>query len=491
MFENAELGNRVDKETFRKEMPKLREKLLHAQQQLPGAGLGVVILFGGVEGGGKSEAADTLLAWLDARGVETWALSDPTDEERERPPMWRFWRRLPPRGRTAVLLGSWYSEPIAGRVAKRIRVADLDQHLDRIVDFERMLTSEGLLLVKIWLHLSRDAQRERLRRLEADRETRWRVTARDWKDARHYDRYRKTAERVLRRTSLGEAPWHIVEAADARFRDRTVGETLLHALEERLAELRAGPAPGCVPDRPRPAAVSVLRRLDLRRKLDDEEYERQLPRRQGQLNELTRRLHEEGRSMILVFEGPDAAGKGGAIRRLTAAMDARDYQHIAVSAPTDEERAHPYLWRFWRHLPRQGRVTIYDRSWYGRVLVERIEGFCTRDEWERAFGEINAFEEQLVESGTIVVKFWLQISPREQLRRFRSRMITPYKQYKLTEEDWRNRGKWNAYQAAACEMIERTGTDLAPWVPVEAEDKNWGRIRVLKTVVRTLRRELG
>jgi polyphosphate:AMP phosphotransferase len=491
MFENAELGNRVDKETFRKEMPKLREKLLHAQQLLPGSGLGVVILFGGVEGGGKSEAADTLLAWLDARGVETWALSDPTDEERERPPMWRFWRRLPPRGRTAVLLGSWYSQPIADRVAKRIRVADLDQHLDRIADFERMLTSEGLLLVKIWLHLSRNAQRERLRRLEADRETRWRVTARDWKDARHYDRYRNVAERVLRRTSLGEAPWHIVEAADARFRDRTVGETVLHALEERLAELKARPAAGHVPDRPRPPAVSVLRRLDLRRKLDDEEYERQLPRRQAQLNELTRRLHEQGRSMILVFEGPDAAGKGGAIRRLTAAMDARDYQHIAVSAPTDEERAHPYLWRFWRHLPRQGRVTIYDRSWYGRVLVERIEGFCTRDEWERAFGEINAFEEQLAESGTIVVKFWLQISPREQLRRFRNRLVTPYKQYKLTEEDWRNRGKWNAYQAAACEMIERTGTDLAPWVPVEAEDKNWARIRVLKTVVRTLRRELA
>jgi polyphosphate kinase 2 (PPK2 family) len=194
--------------------------------------------------------------------------------------------------------------------------------------------------------------------------------------------------------------------------------------------------------------------------------------------------------LILVFEGPDAAGKGGAIRRLTAAMDARDYQVISVSAPTDEERAHPYLWRFWRHLPPLGRVTFYDRSWYGRVLVERVEGFARPDEWRRAYEEINAFEQQLTESGMIVVKFWLAISPDEQLRRFRDRQMTAYKQYKLTAEDWRNRERWDAYEAAACEMIEKTGTESAPWVLVEANNKEWARVKVIETVIRRERAAL-
>ena len=190
--------------------------------------------------------------------------------------------------------------------------------------------------------------------------------------------------------------------------------------------------------------------------------------------------------MILVFEGPDAAGKGGAIRRLTVALDARDYQVISVAAPTDEERAHPYLWRFWRHLPRQGRITIYDRSWYGRVLVERVEGFCTPSEWQRAYGEINAFEEQLTEFGIILLKFWLAITPEEQLRRFTDRQTTPHKQYKLTAEDWRNRDRWDTYEAAACDMIEKTSTEMAPWTLVEANNKEWARIKVLKTVIQRL-----
>jgi polyphosphate kinase 2 (PPK2 family) len=208
------------------------------------------------------------------------------------------------------------------------------------------------------------------------------------------------------------------------------------------------------------------------------------------LNELTQELRDRKRSLILVFEGPDAAGKGGAIRRLTQAMDARDYQVIAIAAPTDEERARPYLWRFWRALPRAGRIAIYDRSWYGRVLVERIEGFCAEDEWQRAYAEINSFEAQLNDSGNIVQKFWLQVSPDEQLKRFTERRDTPYKQYKLTEEDWRNRAKWDAYEAAACDMIEKTSTEEAPWTLVEANSKEHARLKVMKTVVKRLRDEL-
>lgn len=488
MFQQAERVVHTDKETFRRELPRLRERLLRAQQQLPAAEQAVVIVLAGVEGSGKTEVTNRLLTWLDARGVQTWAAQEPTDEERERPPMWRYWRILPPRGRMAILLGSWYTDPLRDRVFRRLAPNPFSRALDRIIEFERMLCNEEVLLIKIWLHLSREAQRERLRRLAADPRQSWRVTPNDWKFAARYKRLRRTAEEMLRRTSLPAAPWHILGAADERFRDLAVGQTVLDALETHLQERKSRSTPGCVPDQPRPPDVNPLRDLDLRRKLPEDEYERKLERRQAQLARLTRRLHEQGRSMILVFEGPDAAGKGGTIRRLTAAMDARDYQHIAVAAPTDEERAHPYLWRFWRHLPRRGRVTIYDRSWYGRVLVERIEGFCSREAWERAYDEINAFEAQLADFGILILKFWMQISPREQLRRFRSRMITPYKQYKLTEEDWRNRRKWNAYQAAACDMIRRTHTAHAPWVLIEAEDKNWARIRVLKTVVRALRR---
>jgi polyphosphate kinase 2 (PPK2 family) len=229
----------------------------------------------------------------------------------------------------------------------------------------------------------------------------------------------------------------------------------------------------------------------LSRQLTDQKYERELARLQTRLPQLIHELGPAERAMILVFEGPDAAGKGGAIRRMTGVVHARFYQVVSTAAPTDEERAHPYLWRFWRNLPRRGRVTIYDRSWYGRVLVERIEGFAARDEWSRAYAEINDFEAQLTESGTAIIKFWLAISPEEQLRRFKDRQTTPYKQYKLTEEDWRNRKKWEAYETAACDMIARTSTDDAPWVLVEAEDKRWARIKVMRTVCERLETLLG
>jgi polyphosphate:AMP phosphotransferase len=488
MFESAEVGNRIDKRTFAREAPKVREALLKAQRDLAGAGFSVVIHIGGVEGAGKSETVNHLLAWMDARGIETHALWDATDEERERPFMWRFWRLLPATGRIGIFLGSWYTSPIIDRVFGRLSAAGLDQGLDRIVEFERMLSEENVLVVKLWMHLSKEAQEERLRTLESSRATRWRVRKLDWKFFRRYDDFRSVSEHALRRTGTAWAPWHIIEAEDERYRTLTASRAILAALNARLAaskERSRGKA--AVPPLPRPSRPNVISRLDLHLTLTEKAYERKLEDLQADLNRLTRRLHDRRRSMILVFEGPDAAGKGGAIRRLTSCLDARLYQVISVAAPTDEERAHPYLWRFWRHLPRLGRVTIYDRSWYGRVLVERIEGFCAPRDWQRAYAEINAFEEQLADFGTVVLKFWLAIGADEQLRRFKDRETTPYKQYKITEEDWRNRRKWDAYEAAACDMIERTSTEAAPWIPVESNDKNWARIKVMKTIVKRLR----
>jgi polyphosphate:AMP phosphotransferase len=488
MFEIAELGSAVDKQRYAEEAPKLRTQLLEAQRRLAGADFSVVVLVGGVEGAGKPETVNLLLEWMDARGIETHSMWNISDEEADRPPMWRFWRVLPPKGRMGIFFGSWYTQPIIDRVFRRIGKAALDQSLDRAIEFERMLNAEGTLLVKLWLHLSKPLQKDRLKALEKDPLQRWRVTKRDWKFYKRCDEFLQVDEHALRRSGTGEAPWHIIEASDARHRNLTVARTLLEAMQKRLALPK--PQKREKPPLPVPESVNILRSLDLARALDEKEYEKRMLQKQAELGQLVRRLREKRRSLILVFEGPDAAGKGGAIRRLTQAMDSRDYQVISTSAPSDEERARPYLWRFWRRLPPLGRVAIYDRSWYGRVLVERIEGFCNEDEWQRAFAEINAFEEQLAESGNLVLKFWLHVSQDEQLRRFQDRKETPYKQYKLTEEDWRNRAKADAYEAAACDMIGKTSTAEAPWTLVEANSKEWARLKVVKTVVKRLEETL-
>lgn len=490
MFESAEVGNKVEKDEFKERAQKLRLALIEAQRQLAGSKTALLLIIAGVEGAGKTEFANRLLEWVDTRGVEVHAWSEPTDEERGHPFFWRYWKALPPKGKSALLLNSWYTQPIIDRVFKRMDNGKFDQWLDDIVHFERMLTREGLLVVKLWFHISEDEQKKRLKKLERDPDTRWRVTGRDWEFHKKYSRFRKHCEHAIMQTSSSHAPWQIIEATDKRYRDITGARHVLDALKRRLAEAKAEKRPARKPDMPKPKPRNVLRNLDLSRKLTRKTYEKRLEKAQGRLGLLTRRLRDDGRSMILVFEGPDAAGKGGAIRRLTRAMDARIYRVNSVAAPTDEEKAHPYLWRFWRQLPLTGRVSIYDRSWYGRVLVERLEGFATREEWRRAYSEINAFEDQLTDFGTIVIKFWIAISSQEQLKRFKDRQQKPYKQYKITEEDWRNRAKWNAYEAAACEMMERTSTRQAPWVLVEGNDKLWARVKVVETVVAALKKEL-
>ncbi|MFI5362172.1 MAG: polyphosphate:AMP phosphotransferase [Elusimicrobiota bacterium] len=489
MFEGAEIGRSIDAKEYAHRLARLRTDLLAAQHALAATKTRFVVVIGGVEGGGKTEVARRLLDWMDARGLQVEAYGDASDEIEERPEYWRYWTTLPAAGRGALLLGAWYRRPIITRALREIGAGEFEQGLDRVLAFESMLTRESTALVKLWLHLSKKEQRRRLHEIEDNPATAWRVTKRDWDFAGKYGRFRKVCERALSRTGAPGAEWTVIEATDRRYRDLTAGETLLAALRSAL-KLAAEPEPALVPDRPAPPKVSVLTKLDLKKSLDDGEYEHKLGKQQARLGELTRLLRKKRRSLICAFEGVDAAGKGGAIRRLLSAIDARNARVMSVAAPTDEERAHPYLWRFWRNLPRRGRVTIYDRSWYGRVLVERVEGFCAVADWKRAFGEIAAFEEELNESGVIVCKFWLQISADEQLRRFRSRIKTPFKQYKLTEEDWRNRAKWDAYQAAALAMIEKTGTPEAPWTIVSGQDKRWARVKVLKTVADRLEEEL-
>ncbi len=492
MFESAELGHTIDKETFKREVPKLRAALLDAQyDMLEKREFPVVILISGVDGSGKGETINLLYSWMDPRHISTLAFSEPTDEERARPPMWRYWRALPPKGKVGIFAGSWYSQPITDRINGTMRRADLDERLDDINRFETMLVNEGALVLKFWFHLSEAGQKKRLKALEKDPHTAWRVTKESYERLKTYDKLQDVAGHVLRVTNTAHAPWIIVEGTDDQYRSLTVGRIVLDAMRRHLAKEGVQRVPVAPPIVHPIDRKTVLSELDLTQKLSKKDYEAQLSLYQARLSELVRDPAFVGkRSLVLVFEGSDAAGKGGSIRRVGASMDARQYQIVPIAAPTEEERAQPYLWRFWRHLPRTGRATIFDRSWYGRVLVERVEGFCAEADWLRAYAEINDFEHQMVDAGAVVIKFWLQISANEQLRRFKERQDTEFKRFKITEEDWRNREKWDDYVTAVCDMVDRTSTGLAPWTLVEANDKNFARVKVLKTICERLEKAI-
>jgi len=492
MFESAELGHSITKAIYKQEVPKIREALLDAQFELgEKKPFPVVLIVSGVNGAGKGDTVNTLNFWMDPRTIHSHAIGEQTDEEADRPSMWKFWRRLPPRGSIGIFFGSWYSHPMRQHIEGGKGQDYLDSHLDDILRFERMLAEEGALVLKFWLHLSKDALSDRLKKLESNKDTKWMVDKNDWKGLKNYNKMLPVAEHVLRRTSTAHAPWIVVEASDEKYRNLTVGQTLLKAIKGRLQE-SVKPLPLSVPIEALNISddKNILESLDLTQSYEKAAYKKQLAKYQGRLSKLMRSDKFKDRSVVMVFEGNDAAGKGGSIRRVTAALDSRSYDVIPIAAPSDEEKVQPYLWRFWRRLPRVAHTTIFDRSWYGRVLVERVEGFCAEADWLRAYNEINDFEEQMTRHGTIVFKFWLSISAEEQLLRFNEREKTGYKRFKLTDEDWRNREKWDEYCHAVCDMVERTSTELAPWTLVEANSKYFARVKVLKTICERLEKEL-
>ena len=503
MFRTAEIGRSVDDAAFEEAAAPLRIELVELQQQLRSARFPVVILFGGVDGGGKSETINVINEWLDPRGIVARAYGPPSDEERERPEFWRYWRDLPGQGRIGLFLRSWYSRPILDHVYGHADTAAFNARLDRIRGFEKMLTDDGTLVLKFWMHLSREAQKHRFKMLSKDPHESWRVTSTDWQHYRMYDKFIAAAEQTIIRTSTGAAPWRIVEGVDSNYRVLTVMTAIRDAARHHLqrdeavraAQQAAAEKTDPPDDEARPPTLppqpSVLSILDMTLTLGRKDYERRIAEQTARLHRLAHIAKERQISTILVLEGWDAAGKGGAIRRVIAALDARDYQVIPIAAPTDEEKAHHYLWRFWRHIARAGRVTIFDRSWYGRVLVERIEGYATQAEWRRAYAEINQFESELIDHGIVLVKFWMHITKDEQLRRFERRQAIPYKRWKLTEEDWRNREKWDDYEAAVNDMIGGTSTRQAPWTLVEGNSKRYARLKVLQTVCERLEQAIG
>ncbi len=487
MFEAIELGRTLLKSEFKMEEERFRVELLQLQRQLAEANIATLIIVAGVEGGGKGDVVDGLNKWFDSRGIETHAFWDETDEERERPDAWRYWRRLPPRGSIGIMFGGWYWDPIYQHAAGQIDDAGLDEASSCIKAIECMLQQDGLLIIKLWFHLSKKCFEKQMKhRREV---TRHLPQAGNGKLSSHYSHFQVSAERVIRHTDVAENPWHLIEADDANFRDASVARILEATLTQRLSEeefvdRRASHHPTVAA--PIEAASTILDALDNSRTLARDEYKQQLKKYEDRLRKLTWQAYDAKRSCVILFEGWDAAGKGGAIRCLTTPMDSRLYRVFSVAAPTDEESAHHYLWRFWRQIPRAGYTTFYDRSWYGRVLVERVENFAKPHEWQRGYQEINEFEEQITEHGIVLIKFWLHITPEEQLSRFKEREQTAWKQHKITADDWRNRDKWDAYKIAVNEMILRTSTGKAPWSLVAANDKLAARIEVIKTVCERL-----
>lgn len=491
MFESAEIAHKVKKSVYKKAVPALRSALLDTQVDLyENKKIPVVLLISGQDGAGKSETINLLYEWMDPRFLSTLAFAPPSEEERERPPMWRYWHALPPKGRVGIFAGSWYSDTIRERILGNITMQEVDAHADQINRFEAMLVNEGALVLKFWFHLTSEAQKKRLKDLESDPHTAWRVTKWNWDRLKTHDKLQEVAGHFLRMTNTPWAPWIVVDGSDDCYRSLTVGQTLLAAMRARLDNPTPSHASATPVMRADIDGRNVLSVLNQQLSLTQDHYENELAHWQGRLAELSRSPELRDRAVVCAFEGADAAGKGGAIRRVCAALDARLYQVVPIAAPTEEERAQPHLWRFWRHLPRHGHITLFDRTWYGRVLVERVEGFCTERDWLRAYTEINDFEHELAEAGTIVVKFWLQISEDEQLHRFKEREQIAFKRFKLTDDDWRNREKWGAYQQAVCDMVDRTSTGTAPWTLVEANDKKYARIKILRTLCERLETEL-
>ena len=482
----------VSREEFKAREPSLHTELLMAQQKCLQDGRPVIILVSGVEAAGKSEVVNRFSSWLDMRMVRTCSYWETYEEEQRRPADWRFWRDLPGVGELAILFGSWYGR-ILGRALERgafdeqqqlsaADVKDLRRRCQHIRRFERLLVEEGVVLVKLWFHVSAETQAQRIqKKLRAGHY----INPAEHRHSNYYEEFVAIADLVLEATSTATARWHVIHSDDDNARDLRAGDVLLDYLSGEAVNERRRRLPA------RKSAGERLQQLDLAASLSKSDYRRQLEALQQEIADLHWQCWEQHRSTVILFEGWDASGKGGAIRRLTAKLDARLYRAIPVAAPTDEELAHHYLWRFWRHVPRDGYMTIYDRSWYGRVLVERVEGLVSKHQWRVAYKEINEFEQQLAAHGIILIKFWLHISDKEQLRRFRQRQRVVYKRHKLGDEDWRNRKRRPEYLRAVEEMLAHTDSQQAPWSLIAAENKRYARVEILRTIRDRMAANLG
>lgn len=493
MLEKIDLSKKVDKKTYRRVMDEAEEKLGLLQRECKDAGIPVILVFEGMGAAGKGVQINRLIQALDPRGFDVYACDRPTEDEQMRPFLWRYWTKTPAKGRIAVFDRSWYRSVQVDRFDGLTREDKLGDAYQDILSFEKQLCDDGTVIMKFFLYIDKDEQKKRFKKLEGSKETSWRVTEEDWNRNKDFDRYLKMNEEMLEKTDTDYAPWVIIEAVDKDYAALKIVSTVVDRLEYELEHRR--PEDEKTAQRQESKTRErfkngVLSGIDLSKSLTEEEYKTRLKKLQKRLAELHSELYRLRIPVVIGFEGWDAGGKGGAIKRLTSNLDPRGYRVNPTAAPNDIEKVHHYLWRFWNSVPKAGHIAIFDRTWYGRVMVERIEGFCSEAEWRRAYQEINEMESHMANAGAVVLKFWLHIDKDEQERRFRERQANPAKQWKITDEDWRNREKWDQYEEAVNEMLIRTSTTYAPWIVVEGNDKRYARVKVLQTVVDALEKKV-
>lgn len=485
MFQEAESDPQLSQEEFKKIEQHLRVQLVNEQyRHIALKDRALLILVAGIDGAGKGETINLLNEWMDPRHIHTIAFPEASREDRAYPDARRFWMRLPAKGEIGIVFGSRYTSLFKEVSRKQPDLEKLEQEIRFVRRFESTLAANGVQILKLWFHLSRDAQQARVDDLLANPSTAWQVDKLDLRAHKKFASIRRASQLILDGTDAPHTPWVVIPSADPKLRMVHTAQAVLESLKVGTIQVPVFHAPDRVPTRA--AKVPRLEHLDYSAKLSKSDYDTQVLILQNRLAQLVRNKAFKKQALALVFEGSDAAGKGGAIRRVTRAIDARQFDVMPVAAPTPPEMSRPYLWRFWRNVPRRGRIVIFDRSWYGRVLVERVEKLITRAAWTRAYDEINDFEQQMVEQGTIVLKFWLAVTPAEQLKRFKERSHSPFKQFKITAEDWRNRRKAKAYAVAANEMFAHTHTAVAPWHVLPADDKHFARVEVLKAIVQAL-----
>ncbi|MBR1829109.1 MAG: polyphosphate:AMP phosphotransferase [Atopobiaceae bacterium] len=485
MLKNFARPSKPDKDEVKQRTELEQAKLAANQMRIKEAKVPVMVIFEGWGAAGKGSTLAKVIKDMDPRFFQVATMdAEPTEEERRRPFLWRYLVEIPEEGQFKFFDTCWMEEVTHGRVKGELTDEEYDRRIDSINTAERQLVDNGYQVMKFFFHIGKKDQRKRLDALAADEYTSWRVDKDDYWENDNYDRCLEVYDRYLRDTNRSSAPWYIIDARDKGWATLQVLEFLNTGIDIAIHN-RGIAAPlrqNVFPLRKMP----LLSDISLDKTIDDEEYHTQLKALQSRLSALHNEVYLKRIPVVIAYEGWDAAGKGGNIKRITAALDPRGYQVIPIASPEPHEKARHYLWRFWNRLPKSGHITVFDRTWYGRVMVERLEGFCSENDWQRAYNEINEFEKELTDAGTVVIKFWVQIDSQTQLERFTDRQNTPEKQWKITEEDWRNREKWDLYEGAINEMLRKTNTTFAPWHVLESNDKHYARIKALSIVVDAL-----
>ena len=499
MLEKMDLKKKMESEEAKKILEEASEKLGRLQRECKDEDIPVLIVFEGMGAAGKGVQINRLIQALDPRGFHVYTSDRSNREERLRPFLWRYWTKIPEKGRIVIFDRSWYRSVQADRfdreMSEKKESAGKKMEVDYydIRSFEKQLTDGGMVLIKIFLAIDKKEQKKRFRKLMDSEDTAWRVSEGDLKRNKEFEKYEQMNEEMLVRTDTDYAPWNIVEATDRRFATAKIYSIIIETLSKKIKEVqKAKESAEREPlEKTKGTLVdNILAQADLTKTVTREEYKERIEKLQDKIEKLHGELYRRRIPVVLGFEGWDAGGKGGAVKRLTAKMDPRGFVVHPTASPNDIERAHHYLWRFWTAMPKAGHVAIFDRTWYGRVMVERLEGFCSENDWKRAYNEINEFEKELFDWGAVIIKFWVQIDKDTQLARFTDRQNNPEKQWKITDEDWRNREKWDAYEGAVDEMLAKTSTTYAPWHILESVDKKYARIKALKIVIKELEKAL-